>query len=182
MSEPTNTGAHAPAVAHLRAFLAYAQTMPPSTTPFALIPYEDAIQGGIPFAETLVHEGRDWAVFVAGDCSPEETLALESAGVLDADPAVVELRAILRDLDALAAELKALPDDALPENYDAVCLAEWTDALAHRGSATPSVASFLASFWESHHMLAESIPYERAVKRWIDWARDLVQNKIEETE
>lgn len=70
------------AVNHLRAFIAYAETME-FPKPFTLIPYHEAINAGIPFAETLIHEGLDWAIFVAGDCSPEDHLALESAGVID---------------------------------------------------------------------------------------------------
>ena len=70
------------AVSHLRAFIAYAETME-FPRPFTLIPYAEAIAAGIPFAETLVHEGNDWAVFIAGDCSPEDHLALEQAGIID---------------------------------------------------------------------------------------------------
>ena len=72
------------AVAHLRAFIAYAEQMEFPRT-FTLIPYDEAIALGIPFCETLIHEGNDWAVFVAGDCSPEDHLAFESAGVIDDD-------------------------------------------------------------------------------------------------
>ena len=72
------------AVAHLRAFIAYAQDME-FPRPFTLIPYEEAISLGIPFASTIIHEGNDWAIFLAGDCSPEEYLALLSAGVIDDD-------------------------------------------------------------------------------------------------
>jgi hypothetical protein len=73
-----------PAVIHLRAFIAYCEGQAPSAYPFALMPYADAIAAGIPFSVTFSHEGNDWAVFVAGDCSPHDTLALEQAGVLDA--------------------------------------------------------------------------------------------------
>lgn len=71
------------AVAHLRAFIAYAETTGPGVC-FTLIPYHQAIAAEIPFSETLVHEGLEWAVWLAGDCSPEDHLALERAGVLDA--------------------------------------------------------------------------------------------------
>jgi hypothetical protein len=72
------------AVSHLRAFIAYAEANRPGVC-FALMPYADAIAAGIPFAETLVHEGLDWAVFLAGDCSPCDLFALEKAGVIDAE-------------------------------------------------------------------------------------------------
>jgi hypothetical protein len=72
------------AVAHLRAFIAYLETME-FPRPFTLIPYDQAIAAGIPFAETLIHEGNDWAVFIAGDCSHEEHVALHVAGVIDDD-------------------------------------------------------------------------------------------------
>jgi hypothetical protein len=51
------------AVNQLRAFLAYAETME-FPRPFTLIPYAEAIAAGIPFSETLSHEGLDWAVLV----------------------------------------------------------------------------------------------------------------------
>lgn len=73
-----------PAVIHLRAALAWAEyNATPASAPFVLLPYADAIAAGIPFAVTFQHEGNDWAVFIMGDTSPEETEALEQAGVLD---------------------------------------------------------------------------------------------------
>ena len=72
------------AVSHLRAFIAYAEASRPDVC-FTLIPYDQAIAAGIPFAETLVHEGLDWAVWIAGDCSPCDLIALEQAGVIDVE-------------------------------------------------------------------------------------------------
>ena len=80
-----------PAVIHLRAAIAYAETRNKGDAPFTLIPYADAIAAGVPFAETLVHEGNDWAVFVMGDASPEDLEYLEQAGVIDADDARQEV-------------------------------------------------------------------------------------------
>lgn len=71
-----------PAVIHLRAFIAYCEGQQ-SMRPFTLIPYAEAIEAGIPFSETFIHEGREWAVFVAGDETPSELQALEKAGVVD---------------------------------------------------------------------------------------------------
>lgn len=73
-----------PAVIHLRAFIAYCETQGTKDT-FTLIPYDDAVRAGIPFSETFIHEGNTWAVWVAGDCPPWDLLALERAGVIDAD-------------------------------------------------------------------------------------------------
>jgi hypothetical protein len=70
------------AVSHLRAFIAYAETSGPENV-FTLIPYDQAIAAGIPFAVTFEHEGLTWAVWIAGDCSPHELIALEQAGVVD---------------------------------------------------------------------------------------------------
>jgi len=72
------------AVNHLRAFIAYAETSNPETV-FTLIPYDQAIAAAIPFAVTFEHEGLAWAVWIAGDCSPMELIALENAGVLDVE-------------------------------------------------------------------------------------------------
>jgi hypothetical protein len=72
------------AVSHLRAFIAYAETSGPENL-FTLIPYHQAINAGIPFAVTFEHEGLTWAVWIAGDCSPCELIALEKAGVIDAE-------------------------------------------------------------------------------------------------
>ena len=71
------------AVIHLRAFIAYCEGQAPSANPFTLIPYAAAITAGIPFSITFSHEGNDWAIFIAGDCSPHDTIALEQAGVID---------------------------------------------------------------------------------------------------
>jgi hypothetical protein len=72
------------AVSHLRAFIAYAETEAPQKT-FTLIPYDQAIAAAIPFAVTFEHEGLTWAVWIAGDCSPSDLIALEQAGVLDVE-------------------------------------------------------------------------------------------------
>lgn len=83
MINPETPSAHN-AVAHLRAFIAYAETNRPDVC-FTLIPYHQATAAGIPFSETFEHEGKAWAVWMAGDCSPEDHLALEQAGVIDAE-------------------------------------------------------------------------------------------------
>ncbi len=72
------------AVNHLRAFIAYAESSGPENV-FTLIPYDQANAAGIPFAVTFEHEGLSWAVWIAGDCSPCELIALEQAGVIDAE-------------------------------------------------------------------------------------------------
>jgi hypothetical protein len=89
------------------------------------------------------------------------------------------LSAVLKDVKEYQAELGTLPADTLPADYDAVCLAEWTDTLSARACACPRVECFLGSFWESHHMLAEHVPYERAVRAWLDWAADCLMREIE---
>ena len=89
------------------------------------------------------------------------------------------LSAVLKDVQEYQTELAALPSDALPADYDAVCLSEWTDTLSTRASACDRVACFLGSFWESHHMLAAQIPYERAIRVWFEWAADCITNEIE---
>lgn len=88
------------------------------------------------------------------------------------------LRDVLRDVNEYQTELSALPADALPAEYDAVSLAEWTDTLSARAAGSRA-APFLGSFWESHHMLAEHMPYERATRAWFAWAADCLQNEIE---
>jgi hypothetical protein len=75
---PTN-----PTALTLRAFVAYCESGDNPTNPFTLIPHADAIAAGIPFAQTFIHEGREWAVFVTGDFMPDELCALEDAGVVD---------------------------------------------------------------------------------------------------
>ena len=70
-------------VVYLRAFIAYCEGHAPTQFPFALLPYDEAVKAGIPFSITFTHEGNHWAVFVAGDCSPHDTIALEQAGVID---------------------------------------------------------------------------------------------------
>jgi hypothetical protein len=73
-----------PAIA-LRAFIAYCEGGNNPTNPFALLPYAETIDLGIPFSETFIHEGIEWAVFVTGDVTPCELIALENAGVVDAN-------------------------------------------------------------------------------------------------
>lgn len=71
------------AVSHLRAFYAYLEGREVSQ-PFALLPYAEAVEAGIPFGITFQHEGNDWAVFdIVGDVTPCELIALEQAGVID---------------------------------------------------------------------------------------------------
>jgi hypothetical protein len=89
------------------------------------------------------------------------------------------LSAVLKDVQEYQTELAALPAAALPADYDAVNMAEWTDTLSIRARACERVACFLGSFWESHHMLAAQIPYERAIRVWFDWAADCLTNEIE---
>ena len=72
-----------PALA-LRAFIAYCEGGQTPSNPFALLPYEETIALGIPFSETFIYEGIQWAVWVAGDVTPCELIALEKAGVVDA--------------------------------------------------------------------------------------------------
>ena len=86
---------------------------------------------------------------------------------------------VQKDVREYITELNALPKGELPSDYDAVCLAEFTDRLAQTCAPCPSVACFLGSFWESHHMLAEHIPYETAVRSWFNWADDCLTNEIE---
>lgn len=99
----TNTNA---AVQTLRAFIAYCESGGKSN-PVCLLPFKDACEAGIPFAETFIHEGKDWAVFVTGDCSPWEHLQLENVGVIDrhADtlrnaPEVADLLSYVRSIDS----------------------------------------------------------------------------------
>jgi hypothetical protein len=68
---------------NLRAFVAYCESGNTPANPFTLIPYEQAIDAGIPFSETFVYEGKDWAVFVTGDFSPCDVEALKQAGIID---------------------------------------------------------------------------------------------------
>ena len=55
---------------YLRAFFAYCESGQAGESPFALIPYADAIAAGIPFSETFVHEGNDWAIVAGCDHGP----------------------------------------------------------------------------------------------------------------
>lgn len=89
------------------------------------------------------------------------------------------LTAVRKDVREYFTELARLPADTLPADYDAVCLAEWTDTLAARATGCDRVAAYLGSFWESHHLLAAHIPYERAVREWFFWADDMLTNEIE---
>ena len=76
---------HRPSPAHtLRAFIAYCESGETHSNPFTLLPYGEAIAMGIPFSETYIFEGYEWAVFVTGDVTPCELLALEKAGIVDA--------------------------------------------------------------------------------------------------
>lgn len=70
-------------IIYARAFLAYCEGKEQSSFPFALIPYQDAIETGIPFSETFVYEGREWAIFISGDFMPDELEQLETLGIVD---------------------------------------------------------------------------------------------------
>ena len=97
----------------------------------------------------------------------------------DAETAAA-LSAIRAEVQEYIAELAALPANTLPADYDAVCLSEFTDALSSRASSCPRVSCLLGSFWESHHMLASCVPYERAVRVWFDWLDDCLAIEIKD--
>ncbi len=82
MNNPNQT-AMSPAALNLRAFVAYCESGDNPSNPFTLIPYDDACNQGIPFSQTFIHEGLQWAVFVTGDFSPCDVEALEQAGIID---------------------------------------------------------------------------------------------------
>jgi hypothetical protein len=89
------------------------------------------------------------------------------------------LRGVQREIQEYQAALAVIPCNTLPADYDAVFVAEWTDTLSAHATGSRA-AAFLGSFWESHHMLADHMPYERAIRVWFDWAHDCVESEIED--
>ena len=82
MNNP-NQPAMSPAALNLRAFVAYCESGENPSNPFTLLPFDEACNAGIPFSQTFIHEGLQWAVFVTGDFSPCDVEALEQAGIID---------------------------------------------------------------------------------------------------
>jgi hypothetical protein len=91
-------------------------------------------------------------------------------------------------------ELASIHASELPENYDAVVLSEWLGHLASDVASDhaciksgntitrhgiDSLAGFLASFWETHHLLAEVLgEYELGLRKYFDHAEEMLAKAI----
>lgn len=110
---------------------------------------------------------------------------------------LLALRKAHAEIKEYRAELALVPDTELPEDWDAVVMQEWLGEMAHTiasdsacltnldGSVVrfgiDSTAGFLASFWETHHMLAHALKdYPKAVRTFFGWAEDTLAKAIED--
>lgn len=89
------------------------------------------------------------------------------------------LRKVQAEVNEYQTELLKVPATELPANYDAVVLAEWTDALAGQISEAKTEAAYFEAFWETHHLLAEHMPYEKAVWIYFNHADEMLSRAIE---
>jgi hypothetical protein len=94
-------------------------------------------------------------------------------------------------------ELAGIHSSELPKDYDAVVISEWLAELAHsvasdnaclrnrNGSGyvrqgIDSVAGYLASFWETHHLLAEVLgEYELGLRKFFEHAEEMLRREID---
>ena len=104
------------------------------------------------------------------------------------------LRNALVQIDEARADLAKSPAHELPADYDAVVLAEWLGFLAHdvqsdagclpdgKGGfarlGVDALSGFLASFWDTHHLLAQAMPYPQAVRVYFDHASEMLAQAI----
>ena len=98
-----------------------------------------------------------------------------------------------KEITEYRTELASVRDGNLPSNYDAVVIAEWLAEIAHDVASDhacitdgntitrygiDSLAGFLASFWETHHLLATFTSYEKAVRKFFEHADEMLTKAI----
>lgn len=93
-------------------------------------------------------------------------------------------------------ELASVHASELPENYDAVVISEWLGHLASEVASDhactksgntitrqgiDSIAGFLASFWETHHLLGDVLgEYELGLRKYFEHADQMLAKAIED--
>jgi hypothetical protein len=100
-----------------------------------------------------------------------------------------------KEVNDYRTELASVRASELPKNYDAVVISEWLGHLASEVASDhactksgdtiteqgiDSVAGFLASFWETHHLLTTFTSYEKAVRKYFDHADQMLAKAIED--
>lgn len=107
-------------------------------------------------------------------------------------PALIKAR---KEITDYRTELASVREGNLPSNYDAVVISEWLAELAHDVASDhacitdgnkitrygiDSLAGFLASFWETHHLLATFTSYEKAVRKFFEHADEMLTKAIDD--
>lgn len=93
-------------------------------------------------------------------------------------------------------ELASVHSSELPSNYDAVVVSEWLAEMAHDVASDhactksgntitrhgiDSLAGFLASFWETHHLLGDVLgEYELGLRKYFDHAEEMLRKAIDD--
>jgi hypothetical protein len=86
---------------------------------------------------------------------------------------------VSKEIAEIQANLLKYPETELPPDWDAVVMSEICEALAGDIYGAETQAAFLGSFWETHHLLAEHMPYEKAVWVFFSHVEEMLNRAIE---
>ena len=86
---------------------------------------------------------------------------------------------VSKDISEIQANLLKYPATELPPDWDAVMMSEICEALAGDIYGAKTEAAFLGSFWETHHLLAEYMAYEKAVWVFFSHVEETLNRAIE---
>jgi hypothetical protein len=116
----------------------------------------------------------------------------------DSASLLIALRKAHAEIKEFRAELALAPANELPDDWDAVVTQEWLAGmasdiacdsaclLAHGGKSyaklgIDSTAGFIASFWETHHLLFYTLKdYPKAVGIFFEHAEEILANAIDD--
>jgi hypothetical protein len=89
------------------------------------------------------------------------------------------LRNVQKEITQIQTDLLKYPATELPPNWDAVVMSEICEALAGDIYGAKTEAAFLGSFWQTHHLLAEHMPYPKAVWVFFSHVEAMLNEAIE---
>ena len=89
------------------------------------------------------------------------------------------LRKVSKEIAEIQTDLLKYPPTQLPPDWDAVVMSEICEALAGDIYGAEIEAAFIRSFWQTHHLLAEFMPYEKAVWVFFSHIEEMLNRAIQ---
>ena len=86
---------------------------------------------------------------------------------------------VSKEIAEIQADLLKYPATELPPDWDAVVMSEICEALAGNIYGAQTEAAFIGSFWQTHHLLAEHMSYEKAVWVFFSHVEEMLNRAIE---